>query len=222
MLFIIFSTISISIIIFGAFFILSGVIGFYRNKNFYMKVQCANLILIYGVTFVLFGLGIGSFDSTIFFKTLFLAILNLLISLAGIHALSRKAFLSDIRFDCNERTSEEEELIKEARKELKRQKLEEENKIKKEMEKKKEMQRLQEEELERQRQEEEERYRRENESLKEKIKEQKRKLREKIRKARMNARITRKQEEIDKTEDMIREILTKYNLTEEMLNEDLD
>ena len=38
----------------------------------------------------------------------------------------------------------------------------------------------------------------------------------------MNARITRKQEEIDKTEAMIQDILTKYNLTEEMLQDDYE
>lgn len=206
----------------GVFFILSGAIGLYRFKNFYTKIQCANLIVIYGITFLLLSIGINSFDSTIFFKTLFLAILNLLVSLAGMHAIARKAFLSNIEFGCPERVSEEEELMKEAKKELERQRLEEEKRIKEELEKQENARRLQEEELEKQRAEEEEKYRKENESLKEKIKEQKRKLKEKIRKARMNARITRKQEEIDKTEEMINEILTKYNLTEEMLEDDED
>ena len=218
----IFLIISFCIAGLGLFFILSGAVGMYRNKNFYMKVQCANLILIYGITFLFLSVGISSFDSTIFFKTLFLAILNILVSLSGVHTLARKAFLSGIKFDCKERTNEEEELIKEAKKELERQKLEEERRIREELEKQENAKKLQEEELARQRKEEEEKYERENESLKEKIKEQKRKLREKIRKARMNARITRKQEEIDKTEEMINEILTKYNLTEEMLEEDED
>ena len=206
----------------GLFFVLAGTVGMYRNENFYMKVQCAKLITIYGITFLLLSSGISSFDSTIFFKTLFLSILNLLISLSIMHTLSRKAFLSDVQFGCSERADEEEELMKEAKKELEKQKLEEEKRIKEELEKQENAKRLQEEELERQRKAEEERYERENESLREKIKEQKRKLREKIRKARMNARITRKQEEIDKTEEMINEILTKYNLTEEMLEEDSD
>lgn len=222
MLLMIFTIISFCLIGLGLFFIISGIVGMYRNNNFYMKIQCANLIVIYGTTFIFLALGINSFDSTIFFKTLFLTILNLITSLSGLHALARKAFLSDVRFDCPERADEEEELIKEAKRELEKQRLEEERKIQEEMEKQKEMKRLQEEELERQRREEEERYMKENESLKEKIKEQKRKLRDKIRKARMNAKITRKQEEIDKTEEMIKDILTKYNLTEEMLNEDLD
>ncbi len=56
--------------------------------------------------------------------------------------------------------------------------------------------------------------------MKAKIAEQKKKLRDKIKKARMNAQITRKQEEIDKTEKMIQDVLVKYNLTEEMLMED--
>lgn len=222
MLQIFFLIISFCIAGLGIFFILSGTIGMHRYKNFYMKVQCAKLIVIYGISFLLLSTGISSFDSTIFFKTLFLVILNLLVTLSGFHALIRKAFLSDIKFDCKERADEEEELIKEAKKELERQRLEEEKRVREELEKQENIKKLQEEKLAQMRKEEEERYEKENESLKEKIKEQKRKLREKIRKARMNARITRKQEEIDKTEEMINEILTKYNLTEEMLKEDED
>ena len=111
MLLMIFTIISFFLIGLGLFFVLAGVVGMYRSSNFYMKIQCANLIVIYGATFIFLALGISSFDSTIFFKTLFLAILNLITSLAGLHALARKAFLSDVRFECPERADEEEELI---------------------------------------------------------------------------------------------------------------
>ncbi len=60
----------------------------------------------------------------------------------------------------------------------------------------------------------------ENEELKKKIKEQKRILRKKIETIRRNAFITRKPEEIQKAEDLINSILTKYNLNEEMLKDD--
>lgn len=222
MLLVVINIVSFFIIVLGLFFILAGTVGMYRSNNFYMKIQCAKLITIYGMTFLFFGIGINSFDSSTFFKTLFLIILNILTSLSSIHALSRKAFLSGVQFDCKERVDEEEEFIKEAKDELERQRREEEEKIKEQLLQEERLKRLKEEELERQRKEEEEKYIKENESLKEKIREQKRKLKEKIRKARMNARITRKQEEIDKTENMIKEILTKYDLTEEMLEDDED
>lgn len=60
----------------------------------------------------------------------------------------------------------------------------------------------------------------ENEELKKKIKEQKKILRKKIETVRRNAFITRKPEEIEKAEKTISDILTKYNLTEEMLKDD--
>lgn len=61
---------------------------------------------------------------------------------------------------------------------------------------------------------------RENEELRKKIKEQKAILRKKIETMRKKAFITRKPEEIQKAEDTINEILTKYNLTEDMLKDD--
>ena len=60
----------------------------------------------------------------------------------------------------------------------------------------------------------------ENEELRKKIKEQKKILRKKIETVRRNAFITRKPEEIEKAEKTIRDILTKYNLTEDMLKDD--
>ena len=62
----------------------------------------------------------------------------------------------------------------------------------------------------------------ENEELKQKIKEQKRILRKKIETVRKNAFITRKPEEIQKAEDLIKGILDKYHLTEEMLADDYE
>ena len=53
----------------------------------------------------------------------------------------------------------------------------------------------------------------------EKIREQKRALKKKIETARKNAYSTRKPEKIQETEKIIKDILDKYGLTEEMLNE---
>lgn len=63
---------------------------------------------------------------------------------------------------------------------------------------------------------------RENEELRQKIKEQKKILRKKIETVRKNAFITRKPEEIQKAEDLIKSILDKYHLTEEMLADDYE
>ena len=62
----------------------------------------------------------------------------------------------------------------------------------------------------------------ENEELKKKIREQKKILRKKIETVRKNAFITRKPEEIQKAEDLIKGILDKYHLTEEMLQDDYE
>lgn len=68
--------------------------------------------------------------------------------------------------------------------------------------------------------EEERKIKEENDDLKNKIKEQKKILRKKIETARKKAFITRKPEEIEKTEKMIQDILNKYNLTEDMLKDE--
>lgn len=62
----------------------------------------------------------------------------------------------------------------------------------------------------------------ENEELRKKIREQKKILRKKIETVRRNAFITRKPEEIQKAEDLIKGILDKYHLTEEMLKDDYE
>ncbi|MDR2777942.1 MAG: hypothetical protein LBB13_00330 [Rickettsiales bacterium] len=59
-----------------------------------------------------------------------------------------------------------------------------------------------------------------SEALKKKIKDQKKSLKKKIEIARKNAYKTRKPKEIEKTEATIRDILEKYHLTEELLDED--
>ena len=62
----------------------------------------------------------------------------------------------------------------------------------------------------------------ENEELRKKIREQKKILRKKIETVRRNAFITRKPEEIQKAEDLIKGILDKYHLTEDMLKDDYE
>lgn len=59
----------------------------------------------------------------------------------------------------------------------------------------------------------------ENEKVTDEIKEQKKALKKKIEVARRNAFITRKPEKIEETEKIIKDILDKYGLTEEMLDE---
>ncbi|MDR1494521.1 MAG: hypothetical protein LBI29_00605 [Rickettsiales bacterium] len=66
---------------------------------------------------------------------------------------------------------------------------------------------------------EEDPIKKENDMLTQKIKEQKKILRKKIETARRNAYVTRKPEEIEKTEKIIKDILDKYDLTEESLKD---
>lgn len=214
----------------GIYFVLFNTLSFIRMTNFYLKLHCLYLINLYGINFILLASGIYSCDASIFFKTIFMIVLNSIASLTIGHCFMRKVFLSGVSFDCRERAELDEEMMKEKEKQLqeeerKRQeaiKLEEQRKIEEEQRKikeEKEKKQLAKEEKERKKREEDEKYEAERNDLQEKIREQKRKLKEKIDKARKNAKITRKQSEIDKTEAMIKDILDKYGLTEDMLSE---
>lgn len=228
-----FNTLTIIGLFFGAigiFFVFFNTLSFIRMANFYLKLHCLYLINLYGINFILLASGIYSCDAIIFFKTILMIILNSISTLTIGHCFMRKVFLSGVNFDCKERTELDEELIKEKERqlqeeEIKRQELielEEQRKIQEEQKKlqeEKERKRLVKEEKERKKKEEEAKYENERNDLQEKIREQKRKLKEKIDKARKNAKITRKQSEIDKTEAMIKDILDKYGLTEDMLTE---
>lgn len=220
--------------LFGLFFIVGGIRGLLHNKNLYMKIHCLHIINIYGINITLLAIGINSCDANFFFKCFFMIVLNTITTLTVGHVVMRKAFLTNVPFDCKERQEiekiieqereermirEEEEKIRKEEEERKKKREEEERMIIARMEEEKEKERREREELEKKKKEEEEAYEKERLELQEKIKEQKRKLKDKIAKARKNAKITRKQSEIDKTEKMIKDILDKYGLTEEMLEE---
>jgi monovalent cation/proton antiporter MnhG/PhaG subunit len=229
------------------FFMFSAIVGFVRYKDFYIKLHAVSMFNVYGINFILFSIGINSYDPIIFFEILLVILINTLINLAVIHVLMRNAILGDIKYDAKTRDQklkektekmkekelknkiqkekeEEERKLSEAKKE-KDKKEENKNKIKKMKEEIKEIEKEpnktgKTEEVAVAESEADEKIRKENEELKEKIKEQKKILKKKIETARKNAFITRKPEEIEKTEKMIKDILIKYHLTEEMLNEE--
>lgn len=211
-------------ILFGGFFLVGGIKGLLQNNRIYVKIHCLYIIGIYGLNLIFLGIGVNSCEANLFFKTIFVVIINSLGTLLTGHIIMRKAFFANVPFDCKTREDIENEMIEnQKRKILEEQKLETmriEEQKRREEEKEKERKKQEKEEKIRLKREKEEAEERERKELQDKIREQKRKLRDKIDRARKNAMITRKQEEIDKTEAMIQEILTKYNLTEEMLRDD--
>ena len=211
-------------ILFGGFFLIGGMKGLLQNKRIYIKLHCLYIIDLYGLNLIFFGIGINSCEANLFFKTLFMIIINSLGTLLTGHIIMRKAFFANVSFECKTREDIENEMIESQKKKmLEEERLEAiriEEARKEEKRKEKERKKKEKEEKIRLRKEKEEAEEKERKELQDKIREQKRKLRDKIERARKNAMITRKQEEIDKTEKMIQEILTKYNLTEEMLKDD--
>ena len=179
-----------------------------------------------GESSIIFGAGVQSCEANLFFKTLFMIVINSLGTLLTGHIIMRKAFFANVQFNCKTREDIENELIEIQKKKIleeqKREELRIEQEKRRQEEEEKVRKKREKEEKARLKREKEEAEERERKELQDKIREQKRKLRDKIEKARKNALITRKQEEIDKTEAMIQDILTKYNLTEEMLQDDYE
>lgn len=264
-------------IVLGNFFILASIIGFIRYKNYYNKLHAVSMFNIYGINFVLFAIGILSFETIIFFSIMGIIVLNTIGVLAAIHVFMRNAILNGVKYEVNTRDEvakirqEKEKMQREINIEKMRERKEKQDKIEEKKRRKQEkaeekakkrgkvaqqttvqneqaqvQQQAQQENIEQNKvmvdtqpvqknteetvatevkdnnivETENERLERENEELRKKIKENKRILRRKIEEARRRAFITRKPEEIEKTEKTIQEILSKYGLTEESLKDD--
>ena len=224
----------------GNFFLVSSFIGLIRNKDFYVKLHTLSMFSIYGINFLLFSIGILSFDPIIFFEMLFVIVVNTLTTLAVINCFFRNAILNGVPYKAKTR----DEVVAEQQKEMEEnekinKKNKNINKIKQEKENKENKQNKktniaknsvnnttnvnkQEDKPVNKSSNKNDAIRKENDELRKKIREQKAILRKKIETIRRNAFVTRKPEEIEKAEKTIYDILTKYNLTEEMLKDDED
>ena len=156
------------------------------------------MLNIYGVNLLLLAAGISSYSAIIFFKILFIILLNTLSTLVFVHAIIRRYFATGVKIEALSRKEAVE--IEEKKRE---------NEIKNE---KNDIIKIQEEKMKEKNAEKE----RETE---EKLKQGKLELKEKIKKARIKAKISKDKQFIEDTEKIIQDLLVKYNLTEEMLEE---
>ena len=305
------SYLSVIFLVVGTFFSVCAIVGLIRYYDFYIKLHTLSMFNIYGVSLILFSMGILTYKPIIFFEILFLIVINIISTLVIINVFFRNAILSgvpyvaktrdditqedmleaqeraDLLLNTNrkiskeslhnrlslkdriklekERKKEEERIKKKQEKELKKKIKEEEKKKLKEKSKQEKSKKESKEEIKNKEikktntktlagenktttpvvkkveqkpvdqpkikeqpkpqpkpKEEMSDIERENEELRQKIKEQKKILRKKIETVRRNAFITRKPEEIQKAEDLIKGILDKYHLTEEMLQDDYE
>ena len=90
-------------IVLGNFFILASIIGFIRYKNYYNKLHAVSMFNIYGINFVLFAIGILSFETIIFFSIMGIIVLNTISVLAAIHVFMRNAILNGVKYEVNTR-----------------------------------------------------------------------------------------------------------------------
>lgn len=260
-------------IILGNLFLISSMIGLIRNKDFYVKLHAMSMFNVYGINFILFAMGILSYKPVIFFETIFVIIINTLITLTLVNCLFRNAILSGVPYKAKTRDDIVEEQTRKMEEDEKINNIKSKEDIKSKTRKNedygnsktndiKENKTIESKEDNKQDNKQDNKTRKikenvkdekniktttkqpekqnitnkkekpvvdntktkdtekENKDLKDKIKEQKKILRKKIETVRRNAFITRKPEEIEKAENTINEILTKYNLTEDMLKDE--
>lgn len=285
------SYLSLFFLVLGSFFLVSAIVGLIRYNDFYIKLHTLTMFNVYGMSLILFSLGILTFDPVIFFEVLFLIAVNIITTLTVVSVLFRNAILNNIMYKAKTRDEivqeemleaqkkanmivgekaikiakeslhnrlsdkDREKLKKMEEKELKKKKVKEEKEQKKKNKEEKKTAAVAKKttkqpaatkpEVKQQPVKQEEITPKapppapkepikkpenkpkidveiENEELKKKIREQKKILRKKIETVRKNAFITRKPEEIQKAEDLIKSILDKYHLTEEMLEDDYE
>lgn len=84
------------LIIIGLFFIFSGVIGFFRFRDFYSKLHAASVIECCGIPFTLIGLALIQNQYQSSFKLVAIAILIVIVNPVSTYALGRASVLFKI------------------------------------------------------------------------------------------------------------------------------
>ena len=80
----------------GIFIVISCIIGYLRFKDFFVKMFAVKISSIYGISFILFALGLMSGEFLSFIQIFLIIILNILITLTTVHIISRMALSQNI------------------------------------------------------------------------------------------------------------------------------
>lgn len=230
--------------IISVLFSLSGVILFLKySNNVCILLHATKILNIYGINFFLIAICFSRFSYQFFLEILVVVTVNTLCSLTLLHILFKKSDVGDTTEYAKKREKMLENRRKYFREALKNRQIEQKNDAYEEDQISNQSGVSNEEEMTRRQNDfsiffsdcmyrmksnaeyETEEYSEKEideviDDTEEKIKEQKRVLKKKIETARRNAYVTRKPEKIQETENTIKEILDKYDLTEEMLDED--
>jgi multicomponent Na+:H+ antiporter subunit G len=83
----------------GIGFIISGILGLFRFRDFYTKIHAASVIECCGIPFCLIGLSFIQTDLTSAFKLIITALLILLLNPVLTHAIARASVLFKIDKD---------------------------------------------------------------------------------------------------------------------------
>ena len=83
----------------GLGFIISGILGLFRFRDFYTKIHAASVIECCGIPFCLIGLSFIQTDLTSAFKLIITALLILLLNPVSTHAIARASVLFKIDKD---------------------------------------------------------------------------------------------------------------------------
>jgi multicomponent Na+:H+ antiporter subunit G len=83
----------------GIGFIISGILGLFRFRDFYTKIHAASVIECCGIPFCLIGLSFIQTDLTSAFKLIITALLILLLNPISTHAIARASVLFKIDKD---------------------------------------------------------------------------------------------------------------------------
>jgi multicomponent Na+:H+ antiporter subunit G len=83
----------------GMYFIISGILGLFRFRDFYTKLHAASVIECCGIPFCLIGLSFLQVNLTSSFKIVVILLLILLLNPVSTHALARASVLYKIDKD---------------------------------------------------------------------------------------------------------------------------
>ena len=121
----------------GFFVVFSCFVGLFKFKDFFIRMHAIKISNIYGISFILLGAGFDSENLLIFCQMLIMIILNVLMTIIVVHAVSRIALSNQIqhagisRRKYNEIIAEQEKKEMEAR--IKERIKQQKEKIKKEL-----------------------------------------------------------------------------------------
>jgi multicomponent Na+:H+ antiporter subunit G len=81
----------------GGIFSVIGSLGLVRFPDVYIRSHAQTVVNVGGIVFILVGVMIESFFSTLFIKALFLIIFIYVTSPVGTHAITKAAYLSGVK-----------------------------------------------------------------------------------------------------------------------------